>query len=75
VTTASTSTNANSSDLTEIQSRAIAFFWECSRDRAIHLAGAAERLRQAYSSIPWRANRAQKDPDYRLWLTAGQGNS
>lgn len=59
----------------ELQSRAIAFFWECSRDRAIHLAGVAERLQQACSSIPWHANRAEKDPDYWLWLTAGQPNS
>ncbi len=57
-----------------MQLRAINFFWECSRERALKLAETAERLRQSFSSIPWHANRAAKDPDYWLWLTAGRPN-
>lgn len=75
VTTATTLNPASSSALTENQSRAIRYFWECSPERALKLAELAEHLQQAYSSMPWHTNRAAKNPDYWLFLAAGRPNS
>ena len=63
------------SGLTEMQLRAINLLIWVDRDAALRCAAIAARLRQSYSSIPWHANRAAKNPDYWLLFAAGQPNS
>ena len=69
-----TSTNERLLTPEELRSRGMTFFRKFDAAYREKCISVAVRLQQAYSSMPWHAQRAAADPDYWLKFSTGRPN-